>query len=183
VEDLRLVMLSGDWIPLSLPDRIRDVAPHGQVISLGGATEASIWSIWHPVGELDPAWPSIPYGRPLANQTFHVLDAELCPVPTWVPGELFIGGVGVARGYWGDPGKTAERFLSHPVTGERLYRTGDLGRYHPDGTIEFLGRNDHQVKINGYRIELGEIEAKLTTHPGVKDAVVTAANNHLTAYL
>ncbi|TLS39481.1 amino acid adenylation domain-containing protein, partial [Streptomyces montanus] len=180
---LRLVLMSGDWIPLSLPDRIRGVVPEAELVSLGGATEASIWSIWHPIGELDPGWPSVPYGRPLANQTFHVLDGGLCPVPTWVPGELFIGGVGVARGYWGDADKTAERFLTHPVTGERLYRTGDLGRYHPDGTIEFLGRNDHQVKINGYRIELGEIEARLTAHPGVRDAVVTATDNHLTAYL
>ncbi|MEU0023690.1 condensation domain-containing protein, partial [Streptomyces rochei] len=102
---------------------------------------------------------------------------------TWVPGELFIGGAGVAHGYWNDPTRTAERFLTHPATGERLYRTGDLGRYHPDGTIEFLGRNDHQVKINGYRIELGEIEAKLTTHPNVKDTVVTTTDNHLTAYV
>jgi amino acid adenylation domain-containing protein len=180
---LRLVLMSGDWIPLSLPGRIHAVAPQAEVISLGGATEASIWSIHHPIGELDPEWPSIPYGRPLANQTFAVLDSDLQPVPTWVPGELYIGGIGVARGYWADPEKTAERFITHPVTGERLYRTGDLGRYHPDGTIEFLGRNDHQVKINGYRIELGEIEAKLSAHPAVKDAIVTASDNQLTAYL
>jgi amino acid adenylation domain-containing protein len=183
LEVLRLVLMSGDWIPLSLPGRIHAVAPQAELISLGGATEASIWSIHHPIGELDPEWPSIPYGRPLANQTFAVLDSDLQPVPTWVPGELYIGGIGVARGYWADPEKTAERFITHPVTGERLYRTGDLGRYHPDGTIEFLGRNDHQVKINGYRIELGEIEAKLSAHPAVKDAIVTASDNQLTAYL
>ncbi|MDQ8706513.1 amino acid adenylation domain-containing protein [Streptomyces sp. LHD-70] len=183
VEGLRLVLLSGDWIPLALPGRIQETVPDATVISLGGATEASIWSIHHPIGEVDPDWRSIPYGRPLANQSFAVLDARLEPAPTWVPGELFIGGVGVARGYWGDADKTAERFFTHPVTGERLYRTGDLGRYLLDGSIEFLGRNDHQVKINGYRIELGEIEAQLNAHPSVKDAIVTANNNQLTAYL
>ncbi|WP_223736877.1 non-ribosomal peptide synthetase [Streptomyces purpurogeneiscleroticus] len=183
VEGLQLVLLSGDWIPLSLPGRIRDTAPDASVISLGGATEASIWSIHHPIGEVDPGWRSIPYGRPLANQYFAVLDGRLEPAPTWVPGELFSGGIGVARGYWGDAEKTAERFITHPVTGERLYRTGDLGRYLPDGNIEFLGRNDHQVKINGYRIELGEIEAQLNAHPAVKDAIVTAGHNQLTAYL
>ena len=183
LQDLRLIMLSGDWTPLTLPDRIHSTAPNAHTISLGGATEASIWSICHPIHTLDPTWPSIPYGRPLANQTFHILDTHLNPVPTWVPGELFIGGTGLAHGYWDDPQKTTEHFLTHPHTGERLYRTGDIGRYHPDATIEFLGRNDHQVKINGYRIELGEIETKLTTHPTIKDAIVTATNNHLTAYL
>ncbi|MEU5977831.1 amino acid adenylation domain-containing protein [Streptomyces sp. NPDC047315] len=182
-DELRLVLLSGDWIPLGLAGRVRALAPQAEVVSLGGATEASIWSIYHVIGDLAPAWRSVPYGRPLGNQTFHVLDAALDPVPTWVPGELFIGGTGLARGYWADVDKTNERFITHPVTGERLYRTGDLGRYHPDGTIEFLGRNDHQVKVNGYRIELGEIETTITTHPHVKDSIVTATNNHLTAYL
>lgn len=184
IDKLRLVLMSGDWIPLSLPERIRACAPGAEIISLGGATEASIWSIHHPINQLDPTWPSIPYGQPLTNQTFHILSSHtLEPVPTWVPGELFIAGTGLAHGYWDDPHKTADRFLTHPTTHQPLYRTGDLGRYHPDGTIEFLGRNDHQVKINGYRIELGEIETQLTTHPTIKDALVTATNNHLTAYL
>ncbi|MEV8018134.1 amino acid adenylation domain-containing protein [Streptomyces sp. NPDC086554] len=184
IDELRLVLMSGDWIPLSLPERIRACAPGAEIISLGGATEASIWSIHHPINQLDPTWPSIPYGQPLTNQTFHILSSHtLEPVPTWVPGELFIAGTGLAHGYWDDPHKTADRFLTHPTTKQPLYRTGDLGRYHPDGTIEFLGRNDHQVKINGYRIELGEIETQLTTHPTIKDALVTATNNHLTAYL
>ncbi|HJT91615.1 MAG TPA: amino acid adenylation domain-containing protein, partial [Mycobacterium sp.] len=183
LDSLRLILLSGDWIALSLPERIRRLNPDVEIISLGGATEASIWSIFHPINHVDPTWRSIPYGKPLTNQTFHVLDPTLQPSPVWVPGELFIGGAGLARGYWADPEKTSERFHIHPETGERLYRTGDLGRYLPDGTIEFLGRNDFQVKINGYRIELGEIEAHLTRHPTVKEAVVTATNNRLTAYV
>ncbi len=174
---LRVVFLSGDWIPVSLPARIRAlpwVTEGVEVISMGGATEASIWSIIHPIGEVDPAARSIPYGRPMVNQTFHVLDSHLQPRPTWVPGHLYIGGVGLAKGYWRDPVKTAASFIVHPETGERLYRTGDLGRYLPGGDIEFLGREDSQVKIRGYRVELGEIEAALTGHPQVRDAVVVA---------
>ncbi len=171
---LRLAMLSGDWIPVQLPDRIRALAPDAEVVSLGGATEASIWSILYPVREVEPGWRSIPYGRPMSGQTFHVLDEALAPRPTWVPGHLFIGGVGLARGYWGDAEKTAASFITHPRTGERLYRTGDLGRYLPGGDIEFLGREDSQVKVRGYRVELGEIEAALCRHPAVREAVVMA---------
>ncbi|MDQ1739226.1 MAG: hypothetical protein QOE53_878, partial [Pseudonocardiales bacterium] len=169
---LRLAMLSGDWIPLALPGRLRRLAPAVQVHSLGGATEASIWSITYPIGELDPDWRSIPYGKPLANQQFHVLDDALRPRPTWVPGQLYIGGIGLAQGYWRDEARTAASFLTHPVTGERLYRTGDLGRLLPDGNIEFLGREDGQVKVHGYRVELGEIEAALEAHPAVQAAAV-----------
>ena len=175
---LRLVAMSGDWIPLTLPDRIRQLAQHEpEIVSLGGATEASIWSILYPVGEVDPAWKSIPYGKPMVNQTFHVLSPGLEPCPVWVPGNLYIGGVGLARGYWRDADKTRERFINHPRTGERLYWTGDLGRYLPDGNIEFLGREDLQVKLRGHRIELGEIEAALEHHPGVRAGVVQAVGD------
>ncbi|QFY08857.1 amino acid adenylation domain-containing protein [Nonomuraea phyllanthi] len=173
LRSLRLVLLSGDWIPLTLPGRIRALAPDARVISLGGATEGSIWSIAYPIGEVDPSWTSIPYGRPLANQSFHVLGPGLRDMPVGVPGDLYIGGAGVATGYWRDPERTAASFLTHPVTGERLYRTGDLGRYGADGVIEFLGRADAQVKIRGYRIELGEIETHLARHPDVAECVVT----------
>ncbi|HEV7516277.1 MAG TPA: amino acid adenylation domain-containing protein, partial [Thermoanaerobaculia bacterium] len=168
---LRLVLMSGDWIPLGLPERIRALAGEVAVVSLGGATEASIWSILFPIGRTDPAWTSIPYGRPMANQAFHVLDGALEPCPIGVPGQLFIGGIGVALGYWQDAERTRANFLHHPRTGERLYRTGDLGRFRSGGTIEFLGRVDHQVKVRGFRIELGEIEVVLTGHPGVREAV------------
>ncbi|MDT0528003.1 amino acid adenylation domain-containing protein [Micromonospora sp. DSM 115977] len=169
---LRLAMLSGDWIPLTLPDRLRKALPGIRVESLGGATEASIWSIHHPVDEVDPAWRSIPYGRALAHQGVHVLDEALRPRPTWATGDLWISGAGLARGYWRDEAATAASFVVHPVSGERLYRTGDLGRLRPDGTIEFLGREDGQVKVHGYRIELGEIEAALEGHPGVRAAAL-----------
>ncbi|MBP0043681.1 MAG: amino acid adenylation domain-containing protein [Roseofilum sp. SBFL] len=187
LSSLRSILLSGDWIPLTLPRRIQ-MATGGQVISLGGATEASIWSIFYAIETVDPAWKSIPYGRPLANQRFYVLDELLEPRPVWIPGQLYIGGIGLAREYWRNEDKTASSFIQHPKTGERLYKTGDLGRYLPDGNIEFLGREDFQVKVNGFRIELGEIEAALLQHPGVKEAVIVAVgdsqeNKHLASYI
>ncbi|HEX8183561.1 MAG TPA: amino acid adenylation domain-containing protein, partial [Blastocatellia bacterium] len=185
---LRRVMLSGDRIPLSLPGRISDLIKEAQVISLGGPTETTVWDICYPVEAVEPDWRSIPYGKPMANARYHVLNEalELCPV--WVPGELYISGTGAARGYWRDDEKTRDRFITHPFTGERLYRSGDLGCYLPDGNIEFLGRADFQVKIRGNRIELGEIEAALQRHDDVQAAVVMAAGDsqedkRLVAYL
>ncbi|MDG4830626.1 amino acid adenylation domain-containing protein [Solwaraspora sp. WMMD1047] len=186
---LRLAMLSGDWIPVTLPDAVRGWLSDLEVISLGGATEASIWSVAYPIGKVPPEWVRIPYGKPLARQTLHVYDNQLQPCPVWTVGEIYIGGIGVAKEYWGDPQLTAERFIIHPRTGERLYRTGDLGRYLPGGDIEFLGRNDFQVKINGYRIELGEIEAVLLRRPEVNEAIAGVDTNpmtgrrHLVAYI
>jgi len=170
---LRLALLSGDWIPLALPGRLQNLCPDVEVISLGGATEASIWSILYPITTLDPSWKSIPYGRPMRNQQFFVLGKDLEPCPVWVPGQLYIAGVGLAKGYWRDTEKTQASFFEHPRTGVCLYHTGDLGRYLPDGTIEFLGREDSQVKVQGHRIELGEIEAALARYPAVQEAVVS----------
>lgn len=172
VDSLRLAWLSGDWIPLTLPDRMQSHFPSAEIISLGGATEAAIWSIYHPYNGLQADWSSIPYGRPLANQGFRVLDEQMRDCPVWVIGELYITGVGLADGYAGDQRLTEERFFCHPVDGQRLYRTGDLGRYTPGGDIEFLGREDNQVKVRGHRIELGEIEAALLKHPAVAAAGV-----------
>jgi pyochelin synthetase len=169
---LRLVLLSGDKIPLDLPPAIRRIAPNAGIVSLGGATEASIWSIVYPIAGVDPAWSTIPYGYPMTNQSWDVRDRNGRPCPTWVPGELFIGGAGLALGYWRDAEKTSRSFGLDPLTGERLYRTGDRGRYLPDGCIEWLGRVDFQVKVQGQRIELGEIEAALAEHPAVRQAVV-----------
>jgi len=174
---LRGVLLSGDWLPLTLPPQIKAIAPAAEVMSLGGATEASIWSIYYPIDAIDPAWTSIPYGRPLLNQHFYVLNPNLEPCPIWVTGQLYIGGVGLAERYWKDPEKTAARFIIHPETGERLYRTGDLGRYLPDGNIEFLGREDFQLKIRGYRIEAGEVESAIAEHPRVRKAIVASAGD------
>ncbi|MBB0242572.1 amino acid adenylation domain-containing protein [Streptomyces alkaliphilus] len=175
VGSLRLALLSGDWIPVTLPDRIRNLVPGLRVIGLGGATEAAIWSIHHPVERVEPGAASIPYGTPLANQGFRVLDHAWRDAPVWVPGELYITGAGLAEGYWGDGELTAARFLHHPVDGQRLYRTGDRGRYLPGGAIEFLGREDNQVKIRGHRVELGEIEAALLAHPKAAAAAVVAS--------
>ena len=174
---LRTVLLSGDWIPVTLPDAIRAVAPGARVIALGGATEASIWSICHPVDRRDPRAASIPYGRPLSAQSWHVLDGTGRPAPTWVPGDLYIGGAGLALGYLGDPARTEAAFTTYARTGERIYRTGDRGRYLPDGTIEFLGRNDFQVKVQGFRVEPGEVEHVLLEHPDVATAAVVARSS------
>ncbi|NQE32470.1 non-ribosomal peptide synthetase [Microcoleus asticus] len=202
---LRLVLLSGDWIPLTLPDQIKALIKSElnqplpnpplakgreldgtelasgvgklstpAVIGLGGATEASIWSILYPIETVDPAWKSIPYGRSMTNQHFYVLNEAMEPCQEGEVGELYIGGIGLARCYWRDEEKTSKRFITHPHTGDRLYCTGDLGRYLPDGNIEFQGRIDHQVKIRGFRIELGEIEAVLGQHPDLQVAVVAA---------
>ncbi len=174
---LRVVMMSGDWIPVTLPARLCAMGDGVRVYGLGGATEASIWSNFHPTTGPEPGWDSIPYGRPLTNQRFHVLDERLEPRPDWVPGELFIAGDGLARGYWRDPAKTHAAFLFHPRTGERLYRTGDFARYRPSGDVEFLGRRDAQVKVHGHRIELGEVETALERHPGVRSAVANVAGD------
>ncbi|MET8042732.1 amino acid adenylation domain-containing protein [Micromonospora sp. NPDC005215] len=186
---LRLALLSGDWIPVGLPDAVRAHFPQAQVVSLGGATEASIWSVCYPVAAVPEDWVRIPYGRPLRNQKLHVYDHRLGERPIWAVGEIFIAGVGLARGYRDDAVRTAERFITHPRTGELLYRTGDLGRYLPGGDIEFLGREDFQVKINGFRIELGEVTAAVEKQPGVGEALVRVDTNpatgrrHLVAYV
>lgn len=172
---LRLVFLSGDWIPVALPDQVREVFPRAQVISLGGATEATVWSNFFPVEEVPSWWTSIPYGKPIQNARYHALDSGLRPQPTNVPGDLFIGGDCLSFGYLASPALTAWKYIPDPYAeeaGARLYRTGDRVRRWKDGNLEFLGRLDHQVKVRGYRIELGEIASALADHPEVKDAVV-----------
>jgi len=170
---IRVVIQGGDWEPLTLPDRLRAIAPSAQVIVLGGATEASIHSIVYPVGDVDPSWRSIPYGKPMRNQTAYILDEEQNPVAIGESGELHLGGAGLARGYFERPELTAEKFISHPfIEGERIYRTGDLARWMPDGNIELVGRLDFQVKVRGHRIELGEITTKIQEHESVQQAVV-----------
>ncbi|MEW2403444.1 amino acid adenylation domain-containing protein [Streptomyces sp. NPDC046862] len=182
---LRAAMLGGDWIPVPLPDRVRALAPNLRLLTLGGVTEASIHSTIYEVGQVDPEWASIPYGRPMANQHTYVLDDHRRPVPPGVAGELYVGGIGVAREYLGQPEKTAERFVdwSHAGVTDRVYRTGDLARFTPDGMIELLGRIDFQVKLNGLRVELGEIEAVLRSHPAVQASAVVAHRNRLVAYV
>jgi amino acid adenylation domain-containing protein len=175
---LRLVLLSGDWIPVPMPDRIRELFPGADVVSLGGATECTIWSNYYLIREVDPNWPSIPYGRAMPHAHYAVLDAELRPCPAGVPGDLYIGGDCLAIGYVGDAARTAERFIPDPLAaapGRRIYATGDRALWLDDGNLRFLGRLDDQVKVHGYRIELGEIQSNLAACPHVQDCAVIAA--------
>jgi len=175
LDSLKMVWMSGDRISVPLPDRIRTCFRNTKVYSFGGATEASIWSIYYPIENVDLAWGSIPYGKPLVNQTIYVLNDAFEDCPTDVVGGIYIGGDGLARGYLGDEEKTNERFITNYKTGERLYDTGDLGRYIDGNDVEILGRSDFQVKIRGYRIELGEIASALTQHKEIKQAVAMPA--------
>ncbi|MCV7378380.1 non-ribosomal peptide synthetase [Mycobacterium alsense] len=169
---LRQIMLSGDWIPVSQPRRIASLAPAASMLSLGGATEAAIWSICHPLDARRYAR-SVPYGTAMRNQSVHVLTHRGEPAAPWQIGEIHIGGIGLAQGYLGDPARTAAAFIEHPVSGERLYRTGDYGRLTDDGVVELLGRRDNQVKIRGHRIELAEVDSALCAVPGVRTAMST----------
>jgi amino acid adenylation domain-containing protein/non-ribosomal peptide synthase protein (TIGR01720 family) len=173
---LRRVVCSGEALPYELQQRFFARMPWAALHNLYGPTEAAVdVTFWEcrPGGDLR----AVPIGRPVANTQIYLLDARLLPVPEGVPGELYIGGVQLARGYHGRPGLTAEKFIPDPFSdepGARLYRTGDLARYLPGGAIEFLGRTDYQVKVRGLRIEPGEIEAVLAEQPEVRDAVVLA---------
>ena len=170
--------MSGDWIPPSLPGRIRAVCAceDVQVIAMGGATEAAIWSNMYELGRegsgLPAGWSSVPYGRPLRNQSMLILNENMEHCEVWVTGVIYIGGAGVAHGYYRNEERTAYQFVKHPLTGEALFRTGDLGRVRPDGLLEILGREDSQVKVNGFRIELGEIERVIQKHEDVLTAAV-----------
>jgi amino acid adenylation domain-containing protein len=160
------------------PERVRDVLRSGaprRLLNAYGPTETTTFATWQLVVDVAEEARTVPIGRPIANARVYVLDEQLSPVPVGVRGELFIGGDGLARGYWRRPDLTAEKFVPDPFSvepGGRLYRTGDLVKWLPDGTIEFLGRKDHQVKLRGFRIEFGEIESVLGRHPAVKDAAV-----------
>ncbi|MEG4117287.1 amino acid adenylation domain-containing protein [Microcoleus sp. N9_B4] len=169
------------------PDVVKRWAFGRRFFNAYGPTEATVWSSLAEIGDSKKT----PIGRPIANTQLYILDKNLQPVPVGVPGELYIGGSGLARGYLNLPELTAQRFIANPFSqkaGERIYKTGDLARYLPDGNIEFLGRTDEQVKIRGYRIELGEIEALLLQHPAVKETAVVAeddlsGNKRLVAYV
>ena len=167
---LKLILLSGDWTPQSLPPQIKNAWKDVTLSVMGGATEGSIWSIYHEWKENLPGWSSVPYGRPLANQGYLVLDENLCDCPYWVTGQLAITGEGVAMEYFNDPTLTEAKF---PIRdGKRIYLTGDLGRYRPGGEIEFVGRMDRQLKLHGHRVEPGEVEAAIKRRLGVKEVFV-----------
>ena len=169
---LRKLLLGGEPLPRTLVERLR-TSYRGEIHNMYGPTETCIWSTTSPVGGADDP---ITIGKPVANTTVYVVDRSLRPLPVGVPGEILIGGAGVARGYLERPELTLERFVPDPFGGpeSRLYRTGDLGQWLPDGTLAYLGRLDHQVKIRGHRIEPGEIEAALNRHPSVRQSAVVA---------
>ncbi|HET7460354.1 MAG TPA: AMP-binding protein, partial [Longimicrobium sp.] len=168
-------LCGGEALPAELASALRSRV--GALWNVYGPTETTIWSTSEAVRGDSAGGGQVPIGRPVANTRVYLLDAAGEPVPVGVAGELYIGGAGVVRGYLGRPEQTAERFVADAYGGEpgaRLYRTGDRARWRPDGTIEFLGRTDFQVKVRGFRIEPGEIEARLAEHPGVREAVVMA---------
>ena len=173
-DKLRLALVSGDWVPLYLPEKWYKVTSiNSQFVALGGATEGGIWSNYYCVSKIDKSWNSIPYGQALPKQKYRIMDENFVDCGVNIPGELQIGGGSLAKGYINDEELTMKKFITD-VKGERWYRTGDRGMRWADGTIEFLGRMDTQVKIRGHRIELGEIESVLKSFLGIKEAVVVA---------
>ncbi|MEE3662021.1 amino acid adenylation domain-containing protein [Brenneria sp. g21c3] len=180
---LQVVLLGGDWIPLTLAERVRGASSEQTALySVGGPTETTMWNIAQAITE-EEGWSSVPYGRPIANCTYRILNASLEDVPDWAVGEMYCGGISLARGYLNDEARTQARFITHPESGERLYRTGDLGFYHPDGRIEFVGRQDGQLKVRGNRVEAGEVRARLETWPEISRALVYLYEGSLTAAL
>jgi acyl-coenzyme A synthetase/AMP-(fatty) acid ligase/acyl carrier protein len=169
---VRVMNLAGEPLPRSLADALTAL-PGVRLFNLYGPSEYTTYATWTEVLHAEPHPPTI--GGPLANTRVYLADLALHPVPFGVPGELCLGGAGLARGYLGRPALTAEKFVPDPfggVPGARLYRTGDLARWREDGALDFLGRIDHQVKVRGFRIEPGEVEAALERHPAVREAVV-----------
>jgi ATP-binding cassette subfamily B protein AbcA/BmrA len=169
---LRYLIVGGDALDAAVVRRVLADSPPQQLINGYGPTESTVFALTHAVHDVPQDAHSVPIGRPIANTRVYLLDERGRPVPVGVAGEIHIAGDGLALGYLNRPELTAQRFVADPFHGGRMYRTGDLGRYRTDGVIEFLGRNDHQVKLRGYRIELGEIEAQLRQQPGIRDAVV-----------
>ncbi|MCS4310434.1 amino acid adenylation domain-containing protein [Pseudomonas sp. BIGb0381] len=176
----RVALAGGEALAAEMASELKQLV--GCLINVYGPTETSVWSTQTSVEELHQ--PVVPIGRPLLNTRCHVLDEFLCEVPPGRAGELYIAGLGLARGYAGQPALSAERFIADPFggAGGRLYRTGDVARWQADGQLYYLGRSDDQIKLRGFRIELGEIEAALLGHPGVAQAVVAVQGEHLAAF-
>ncbi|MEI9849781.1 MAG: AMP-binding protein [Sphingomonas sp.] len=177
---LRYWTVSGEAFPHDLYETFRQEFPEAIVLNLYGSSEVAADVLCCDLGAADTASPSVPIGRPIANSQAYVLDRFANPVPIGVPGELHVGGAGLARGYHARPELNAERFVANPFAeapGRRMFRTRDKVRYRPDGQLEYLGRLDNQVKVRGYRIELGEIEAMLANHPQVGEAVASVVRS------
>ncbi|MGA9381804.1 MAG: amino acid adenylation domain-containing protein, partial [Phormidium sp.] len=194
-KDLRNLLIGGDALDPKSVKTVLKNGPPQRLINAYGPTENTTFSCWYLVENIAEDATNVPIGRPISNTQIYILDSKLQPVPVGIPGELYIGGDGLAKGYLNRPEITAEKFIINPfsnsnskIQNSKLYKTGDLARFLPDGNIEFLDRIDNQVKIRGFRIELGEIEALLTQHPDVQQAVVIAredipGNKQLVAYI
>lgn len=182
LKSVRLILISGEKVSLELPDKIHSIMPNARVVCLGGATEAAIWSNYYEPKEINHKWFSIPYGYPLTNQKYYVLNAEGLICPDNVPGELCIAGEGLAKEYVNDKKLTIEKFPYNEDVGLRIYKTGDRGVC-VEGCIWYLGREDTQIKRRGYRIELGEIESILNGVIGIKTSKVIFKDNQLLAFV
>ena len=190
VPRLLLWSCSGEVLPGDLAERFRRAFPGATLLNIYGASEVAADVTCHEVTKDEVFGASVPIGKPISNTQIYVLDQYRNPVPVGVRGEIYVGGEGLALGYWNRPELTAERFVENPLAPDnspRLYRTGDLGRWRADGELEYLGRVDGEVKLRGMRIELGEIESVLATHDGIRDAAVElvdeGAEARLVAYL
>jgi amino acid adenylation domain-containing protein len=187
---LKYWVSSGEALPLDLQHRFHEVMPAARLLNLYGSSEVSADVTYYETSALDPVAEGGLIGRPIANTQIYILNRELKPVPLGVPGDLYVGGLNLARGYLHKPDLTAEKFVPDSYCGEvgaRLYHTGDIARYLSEGIIEYLGRSDHQVKIRGFRVELGDVEAALREHGAIRQAVVEAredeqGNRRLVAY-
>jgi len=181
----KLLILGGETANWELVDKVQQLKPDCQILNHYGPTETTVGVLTYKVKSQISQAKTVPIGRPLANTQAYILDDRLQPVPIFVPGELYIGGANLARGYLNSPELTAQKFINNPFSDTgKLYKTGDKARFHPDGSIEFLGRSDRQVKIHGFRIELEEVEAIFRQHPAIKQAVVTVGENErLIAYI
>lgn len=178
LRSLQVVVVGGEACPQSVVAKHRERLPNVELHNEYGPTESTVWCSVQQFAAREAAVVTV--GKPIANAQVYILDSTLEPVPPGLVGEIYVAGIGLARGYLADPESTAAAFLPNPfskMAGARLYRTGDTGRYRADGTIEYIGRADHQVKIRGFRVELGEIESVLRSYPGVKNAVVDALDN------
>ncbi|MCP5053848.1 MAG: amino acid adenylation domain-containing protein, partial [bacterium] len=185
----RKILFGGERVSVEHTARAVDYLGKGRVIHVYGPTETTVYASYFPIGEVRDDQITIPIGKPIANTRIYILDPHLNPVPIGINGEIYIGGPGVCQGYLNNEALTAETFLPNPFNeGQIIYRTGDLGRWLPEGSVEFNGRIDHQVKVRGYRIELGEIESRLLNYQGVVECTVTAredekGSRYLCAYM
>lgn len=181
ITKLRLIFLSGDWIRVSMILKLKEILKECQIIGLGGATEATIWSNFYEItDEVDGTWKSIPYGKPIQNAKYYILNDDARPCPVGVPGKLFIGGSCLAKEYLNDKTLTDSKFIENPfVTHERIYDTGDIARWLPNKEMEFLGRKDNQLKIRGLRVEKGEISSNLLLMDGMQKCLVVDKKDKL----